>query len=394
MRKINITLLTLITLVTVSMTGCGNEDPSGDLVSSGNLESIRARKKELSDQQKVISREMVLLDSVINQMEGNRNLPLVTMLSVASSTFDHYIELRGDVSTKQNVLIYPEAAGILIKVHVTEGQKVSKGQILGTIDDGGVSSQLVQLETQMALAKTTYERQERLWEKKIGSEIQFLQAKSNYDTQKSAVDQLNRQLEKFKIKAPFTGIIDDVIKDQGTVVGPSGQGSEIFRIINLSNMYIKVPVPESHISNITKGKDVEVYFSVLNKTVKSKVRQTGNFINPSNRSFTVEISVPNMDGQIKPNMTARVLINDYSKEDAVLIPQGIISENADGDQYVYVVNNVEADSTAIVIKKIIETGLTQDGGVEITKGLMAGEGVIVEGARSVKDGQEVKILKK
>jgi len=373
---------------------CGDATSTGDSITSGNIEDIRARKKELSEQQKVLNREMVLLDSVINQLDGNKNLPLITTYSVASSTFNHFIELRGDVTTKQNVLIYPEAAGVLLRVYVKEGQKVSKGQILGKIDDGGVSSQLIQLETQLALAKTTYERQERLWEKKIGSEIQFLQTKSNYEMQKSAVDQLNRQLEKFKIKAPFTGIIDNVMKDQGTVVGPTGQGSEIFRIINLSDMYLKVPVPESHISNITKGKDVEVYFSVLNKTVKSKVRQTGNFINPANRSFTVEISVPNLDGLIKPNMTARVLINDYSKEEAILIPQGIISENANGDQYVYVVNNINKDNIATAIKKIIETGLTQDGGVEITRGLSAGESVIVEGARSVKDGQEVKILKK
>ena len=393
MRKTNTTLLALITLTTIFLTGCGNEEPSGDLISSGNLENIRARKKELSEQQKVINQEMMLLDSVINQLDGNTNLPLVTTLSVASSLFDHFIELRGDVSTKQNVLIYPEAAGVLVKVHVTEGQEVSKGQILGTIDDGGLSSQLIQLETQLALAQTTYERQERLWAKKIGSEIQFLQTKSNYETQKSAVDQLKRQLEKFKIRAPFTGIIDNVIKDQGTVVGPTGQGSEIFRIVNLSDMYIKVPVPESHLSNITKGKEVEVFFAILNKTVKSKVRLTGNFINPNNRSFTVEISVPNADGQIKPNMTARVSINDYSKEDAILIPQGIISENADGDQYVYIVNNI-TDSTAVATKKIIETGMSQDGSVEVTKGLASGDGVIVEGARSVKDGQEVKILKK
>src|SRR5690606_9037654 len=135
-------------------------------------------------------------------------------------------------------------------VHVKEGQTVSKGQLLATIDDGGLSSQLQQLKTEAALSKTTFERQKRLWDQKIGSEIQYLQAKANYEAQENTVSQLESQLGKSSIRAPFSGIIDDVIKDQGTVVAP-GAGSEIFRIVNLSDMYIDVEVPETYLGSIS-----------------------------------------------------------------------------------------------------------------------------------------------
>ena len=194
----------------------------------------------------------------------------------------------------------------------------------------------------MALAKTTFERQKRLWtENKIGTEIQYLQAKANYESQENSVKQMQSQLNKYTINAPFSGIIDDVIKDQGNVVAPGGPGSEVFRIVNLSNMYIEVAVPESYIADVTKGKQVKVFFPVLNKTISSQVRQTGNFINPNNRSFIVEIPVPNKEGSVKPNMTAKVQINDYRNDEAILIPQSIISENAEGEQYAFVVSKVD-----------------------------------------------------
>jgi RND family efflux transporter MFP subunit len=301
------------------------------------------------------------------------------------------LELQGDVTTKQNVLIYPEMAGTLQRVYVKEGQRVSKGQLLATIDDGGLSSSLAQMKTQLALAETTFERQKRLWDQNIGSEIQYLQAKSSYESQKSAVEQMQSQVGKSSIRAPFSGIIDDVIKDQGTVVSP-GPGSEVFRIVNLSDMYVEVEVPENYLGGIQAGKEAKVYFPVLGDTIISKIRQTGNFINPSNRAFTVEIPVPNKSGMVKPNLTAKVSLNDYSNENAILIPQGIISENSEGEQFLYIAEKSGDDATATVKRKIIETGLTQGRFVEVIAGVSPGDFLIDEGARTVKDGQEVKIL--
>ncbi|WP_298793243.1 efflux RND transporter periplasmic adaptor subunit [uncultured Allomuricauda sp.] len=380
----------VLTTVVLSSCGGGNNGSVEGVIAGNDLEAIRAKRTEISEQQKALEKNLHMLDSAITSLDDNAKLPLVTTIEAKAQKFNHYLELQGDVMTKQNVLVYPEMGGTLYRVYVKEGQKVAKGQVLASIDDGGLSSQLAQLKTQSELAKTTFERQKRLWEQNIGSEIQYLQAKTTYEAQESAVKQMQSQVAKSTIRAPFSGIIDDVIKDQGTVVSP-GPGSEVFRIVNLTNMYIEVEVPESHLPNVTPGKNVQVYFPVLGDSVTTKVRQTGNFINPSNRSFTVEIPVPSENGRIKPNLTAKVMINDYTSDNAILIPQSIVSENAEGEQYVYL---VDADSTAsntIAKKVIITTGKTQGDFVEVLSGINSGDGIIDEGARSVKEGQQVRI---
>ncbi|TFG74320.1 MAG: efflux RND transporter periplasmic adaptor subunit, partial [Flavobacteriales bacterium] len=323
-----------------------------ELVVQGDMEALMAKKADISEQQRLLTDDLRVLDSVITSRTGNERLPLITTITANVANFDHFLELQGDVKTKQNVLVYPEMQGTLQKVYVTEGQKVLKGQLLASIDDGGMSSQVDQLITQAELAKTTYERQMRLWEQKIGSEIQYLQAKTQYEASQNAVKQAESQLGKSVIRAPFSGIIDDVIKDQGTVVAP-GPGSEVFRIVNLDNMYIEVDVPENYLDGIQKGKEAIVYFPMLGDTVNSVIRQTGNFIKPGNRSFTVEISVPNKDGVIKPNLTAKVRLNDYSNPEAILVPQNIISENAEGQQYVYVAISSDKENEAMVNRRII-----------------------------------------
>jgi RND family efflux transporter MFP subunit len=380
-----------IALVTLASCGGGNQQSLDELIAQGDLEAIRQRKNELSEQQKSLDGQIKVIDSAIALLDTDENYPLVSAVEIQKEVFTHYLELQGNVKTKQNVLIYPEMAGTLEKVHVQEGQRVQKGQLLATIDDGGLSSQLEQLKTEEELSKTTFERQKRLWEQNIGSEIQYLQAKTNYEAQQNAVKQLQSQLGKSAIRAPFTGIIDDVIKDEGTVVSP-GAESEVFRIVNLSEMYINVEVPERYLGSVTEGKEVKVFFPVLSDSVVTRVRTTGNFINPNNRSFTAEIPVPNKDGAFKPNLTARVRINDYTNEEALLIPQSIISENAEGEQYVYIAEKIEGGEISQVKKSIIHTGRTQGAQVEVLAGLTAGELVIREGARSVKDGQKVELI--
>ncbi len=378
-------------IATMTLLSCGGEDKSVEgVIAQGNLDAIRAKKNDITEQQKLIESQIQSLDSAIAVLGNEEKFPLVNTITTKTEVFKHFLELQGDVSTKQNVLIYPEMAGTLEKVYVKDGDRVTKGQLLASIDDGGMSSQLSQLKTQAELAKTTFERQKRLWDQNIGSEIQYLQAKTNYESAENVVAQTQSQLGKSLIRAPFSGIIDDVIKDQGTVVAP-GPGSEVFRLVNLSDMFIEVEVPETYLGSVTKGAEALVYFPVLGDSITTKIRETGNFINPSNRSFEVEIPVPNKDGKIKPNLSAKVNLNDYTSEDAILIPTSIISENADGEQYVFVAEEPNQDNEAVVRRTIITTGKTQGGTIEVLSGLEAGKQVIKEGARSVKDGQKVKI---
>jgi membrane fusion protein (multidrug efflux system) len=361
------------------------------VIQSGNLENIRKKKKEVEAQQKVFAEKLFALSNAISKLDTVKKLPLVTTQKSEQTIFNHYLELQGAVNTRQNVLLYPEVPGILERVLVKEGNKVKKGQLLAVIKDGGMSQQLQQLESQAALSQTVFERQERLWAQKIGSEIEFLQAKTNYTSQKNAVEQLKNQLEKTNITAPFDGTIDVVYKEEGTVVAP-GQGSEVFRILNLENMYIEAEVPENYVSSITKGKKVQVHFPILGKTITSSVRQVGNFINPNNRSFKVEIDVPNPKKDIKPNLTVQLKINDYQNKNAVLLPQSIISENAQGEQYIYVVVDKQNNNEATAQKVLIKTGKTQGDIIEVLAPLTSQVEYIQEGARTVHDGQKVKIV--
>lgn len=380
-----------LSLVTLLLTSCsGNKKKSVEaIIASDDLELIRQKKSELDISAQEISTQLKQLEEKIKDLDPQEKIPLITTFAAKEAVFTHFVELQGNVNTKQNLLIYPEFSGVLSNVYVKEGQKVNKGQVLAKIDDGGLNQQLAQLKIQTNLAKTTFERQERLWNQKIGSEIQFLQAKSSYEAQKQAVNQLEQQVAKTLVRAPFNGTIDDVITDQGSVVGP-GQ-SQLFRIVNLDDMFIETEVPELYVSDIKKGKEVQVSFPVLGKEINAIVRQSSNFINPANRTFKVEVGIPNKDKSVKPNLTAKLKINDYTNHNAILIPQSIISENAEGQQYVYTIINKTGDK-ATVKREIIETGRTQGDYIEVLSGIKNGEEIIDEGARSVKEGQEVKIL--
>ena len=384
----NIFPILISALVLIS---CGGDNSKSvqDIMDTNNLEQIRNKKTALDKEQQEIVSQIKLLEEKIKELDPQQKIPLITTITIEEGLFNHFVELQGNVSTKQNVVVTAEYGGVLKIVNVKEGQKVSKGQLLAKIDDGGLSQQLAQLKIQTDLAKTTFERQKRLWDQKIGSEIQYLQAKTAYETQNEATNQLAQQLAKTIVRAPFSGTIDDIITEQGTVVAP-GQ-SPLFRIVSLKDMYIETDVPESYIASIHEGKDVEVAFPILGKTINAKVRQAGDFINPANRTFKIQVPVPNEDKLIKPNLTAKLRINDYTSDKAILIPQSIISENAEGAQYVYIITD-KADSIAKAKRAIIETGKTQGDDIEVLAGLKNGDEIVDEGARSVKDGQEVKIL--
>ena len=381
-----------LVLVSILLSSCENNKKKSveDIMATNDLELIRKKKTELDISVQEISTQLKQLESKIKVLDPQEKIPLITTFTAKEAVFNHFVELQGNVSTKQNVVIIAEYGGVLKQVYAKEGQQVNKGQILAKIDDGGLSQQLAQLKIQSDLAKTTFERQERLWNQKIGSEIQFLQAKATYESQLQATKQLQQQVGKTVVRARFSGAIDDVITDQGNVVSP-GQ-SQLFRIVNLDDMYIETDVPERYVSDITKGKEVKVDFPVLGKKLDAKVRQAGNFINPANRTFKIEVAIPNKAmSAIKPNLTAKLKINDYTNEKAILIPQSIISENAQGQQYVYTITD-KVENKAKVKREIIETGRTQGDYIEVLSGIQNGEEIIDEGARSVKNDQAVKIL--
>jgi membrane fusion protein (multidrug efflux system) len=377
--------LIVLSLIIVSCGG-NNKESVDSLIAEGNIEALKEKRSALNEEQREAAMQVKKIDSVLELKSGNKNLPLVSTIVVNDTLFNHYLELQGSVETKQNIVISPEYNGLLERIYVKEGQRVTKGQLLAKIDDGGISQQLAQMETQLALAKTTFERRQRLWEQNIGSEIEYLQAKAQYEGQQNSVAQMKSQVGKTTIRAPFSGTIEDVIAEQGTVVA-SGQ-TQIMRLVSLEDMYIEAEIPEDYLTSVSENTPVTINFPILNKTIDSKVRQASNYISPTNRTFRIEVAVPNKDKSIKPNLTARLNINDYTSEKALLIPLSVISENAEGEQYVYVATKEEPP---VAKRQIIETGRSQGQNIEVLSGLSNGDFVIKEGARTVKEGQELLI---
>jgi RND family efflux transporter MFP subunit len=381
----------LIFISTLFLISCGSKNPSVDeTIENGNLKEIRAQLDALTEQHDQLGMDIQKLSAAAKALDTTVNLTLVTAIKAKDTLFKHFIELQGNVTTKENILVNAEYSGTLQRVFVTEGEKVRKGQLLAQIDDGGLEAQLAQLKAQSNLAETTFERQKRLWDQNIGSEIQFLQAKTQYESNKSAVTQLEKQLSKARVVAPFNGTIEHITSEQGSNISI---GTPILRIVSLDQMYIETEVPERYLPSIEKGTDVIAVFPVLGKKVDTEIRQVSNYINPSNRTFKIEINVPNKDRMIKPNLTAKVVINDYTNNSTFLLPQSIISENSDGQQYLYIASEIQDDGQAEVHQAIVETGKTQGDLVEIISGIKAGDYLIKEGARSVQEGQKVKILK-
>ena len=381
-----------ISLLGLLITSCGGDSKTASVdkaIESKDLTTIKTTRAEIQKQYDAIAAELAKLDLAIAELDTLKKSALVTTAIVNDTIFTHYIDIQGNVDTKQNLIIYPEYSGVLSQVYVKSGQKVNKGQILARIDDGGLSNQLAQMETQATLAKTTFERQKNLWDKKIGSEIQFLQAKTNYEAQMKAVAQMRAQLGKTIVKAPFSGVIDEVITEKGQVVGP---GQQLMRIVNLSDMYVSANVPESFIGKIKNGAIVDVEVKSTGKIYKGKVRQIGNYINPNNRNFSIEVAVPNSDNLLRPNQVAVLKIEDYKKANAILVPESIVTENAVGEKIIYTVDTSGKEPKAI--KKTIVVGLTSGANIEVKSGLNKGEQIIIEGARSVQNGDVVEIIKK
>lgn len=383
----NLVSAVLFSLLLIS---CGNskEQSVDDVIETNDLEEIQAKKRELSQQQSLLASQLDKLDAAITKLDPNKSLPLVITTTVDDTLFQHFTVVQGEVATNENIIIYPEFSGVLERVFVKDGDKVRKGQVLARIDEGGLSSQLAQLETRATLAKTTFERQKRLWDQNIGSEIQFLEAQTNYEAAQNAVNQLKTQLDKTNVRAPFSGVIDEVISDEGLVVNP-GQ-NQLFRLVNLDNMYVQAAVPENYLSQISKGTSVLVELSAIGKQFKGTVRQVGNFINPNNRTFQIEIAIPNEEGLLKPNLIATVKLNDYSAENAIIIPENSIQKNSMGENLVFVFEP-ETDSTGLAKKIPVELGYTSRDSVEVTQGLQPGDRLIVQGARNLRDNQKVQI---
>ena len=369
---------------------CNNDNKKTieELINEGNLEELQERRSSLIIQKGQINNELKEITKGVSILDTAKSFVLVNTVTTKTETINHFSKFQGIIKTDQNMILYPEFSGRVSKIYVDEGDVVKKGQTLAKIDDGGLYNELKLVESQAKLAKTIYERQSKLWNDKIGSEIQYLEAKTNYEIQNNRLKSITESLAKTTITAPYSGTIDEIFIEEGNLVSPPmmpDQGNA-FRIINLNELYVESVIPESFIGKIKKGAEVQVEIPVLNKSFNSTIKHSVSSINELSRTFKIEVSVPKNDLDLIPNLNVEVNVLDYTNSQAILVPESIVSEDSDNNKFLFTVLNNKAKKT------IVETGYTQNGMIEITTGLDVNEIVINEGGRIVKDGQNVKIF--
>ena len=372
----------------VSILSCENNSTLQSVLASNDIEQIKLKIKEIAASKQDFVNKLQIIDNKLEELNTNPQLPIIETITINAAEFNHYIQVQGSVKSDELVNIFPEFSGIVKNIFIKSGDVVKKGQPLIKIDDGGLKEQLSQLEIGFELTKTTFERQKRLWDQNIGSEIKFLETKSMFEAKKQGINQLKKQIKKTLIEAPFSGTIDNVIAKKGEVVYPGV--SNLMMLLNLDNLYIESNVPEKYIASINKGNKAIVHFPLLNKTINTTVRQSGNYINPINRTFKIELDIEKNNLNIKPNLNSKVNINNYTNKKALMINQNLISIDSNNKEYVYKVSN--KNNKNYVSKTTITTGKNDGVNVEVLSGISSGDKIVSEGMRKLVDNARVKII--
>lgn len=350
---------------------------------SASLFELNSNKRDLIQQIDSLSSLLKSVELNISKLDTNKRLTRVTALKSEEKMFQHFIEVQGSVEADQSVELYPESSGNITKIFVREGQSISKGRPLVQIDNSILESSKVELQTQLDLAATTFERQKRLWNQNIGSEIQYLQAKAKKEGLENSLESLKSQAKKLKITAPFSGTVDEVFAKTGGLANPMFPA---LRLINLDQIHVESEVTETYLKYIKKGTEVELYFPSIDKKINTKVDQVGNYINPNNRSFKVRMNVNNTDGTLKANLLADVKISDF-KEVGIVIPSNLIQKDRMNKPFVYIL--VEEDKFFRVKKSYIIEKISYENESFISEGLEADALIVDKGSRLVKEDETV-----
>lgn len=343
------------------------------------------RLAELKDQVSSMNSEIKTLESEISKLDpefakSNKKSILITTATARKGEFSHFVEVTGSVLSKKNVSISAETSGRILEVPAIEGMRVTKGQILARIDAESIQRNIEEMESSLELATTIFQKQERLWNQKIGTEIQYLEAKNRKEGLEKSLAAMTTQLDKALVKAPFNGTVESVDVRMGELVQP---GLPMFQFVGDSDLFIQADVSESFVGVLSKGDSVDVEFPSINKAMKTRVSSVGGVINPNNRTFKVEVFLPNLF-EVKPNMISILKIKDYENKESVIVPAHLILADNQGD-YIFIVENGTAK------KKYVKRGLTYGDETEIKEGLTGTETIVDKGFREVGDNFSVNI---
>ncbi|MDD2797618.1 MAG: efflux RND transporter periplasmic adaptor subunit [Bacteroidales bacterium] len=346
----------------------------------------KAELTKLKKQQQELVDKIATLEAELKDSTAKGDIIVVSAEAIALQPFAHAIEVQGALDGEENVKVFPQGSGVITQVLVGVGSKVSKGQVIAKIDDQMMRSSLASTQSQYKLAADMYERQKNLWNQKIGSEVQFLQAKTNKEQLENTLAALKEQLSYLQIKSPINGSVEDLPLKVGMSVGPQ---APVATVINFSSIKVVADVAEAYNTSISTGDAVTLWFPDLQKEVQSKISSASKYITPSNRSFKVEVRIPGNEKNLKANMIAVLRITDYKNPKAVVVKINFVQNDAKGS-YVYVVAT-DAKGKNIAQKRYITQGMTYNGMVEVKEGLVAGDQIITAGQMSLTDGVEVKL---
>jgi len=303
----------------------------------------------------------------------------VSVADVTESSFKNYLEIQGKIDAEENILVTSEAQGVVTAVYVKVGQNVSKGQVLAQIDDKVLRQNIAELQTQLTLATSLFNRQKNLWDQKIGTEVQYINAKTQKEAAENRIATLRSQISMYKIKSPINGTVDAMDLKVGDAVMP---GLSSIRVINASNLKAKALVAETYAGRVSQGDEVNVIFPDVPDSLKTKINFASKTIDPASRSFEVQINLPS-NKKYRPNMLAVLKIVDYQNAKAIVIPVSAIQKSESGDFVFIAVNNIAK-------KAPVKLGKTYEGKVEILSGLKVGDKLITAGAQNLNEDDTVK----
>lgn len=346
-----------------------------------------AKRKQLQQYKQdlhTLEGQIQALEAELDAAEKDEVIKIRTT-DLSQQTFEHFIEVTGKVEAELDVDVSPESAGIIKEVNVVEGEWINKGDLMAKLNTELLESSMEELVVQLDLATTNFERQKNLWNQNIGSEMQFLQAKNNKESLEKRIQSLQAQISMSEVRSPVSGVVDVVYQKKGHIGSPQ---VPFAKVININKIKIYADISESYITKIGKGDQVSIYFPALSKTVKAKVDQIGNTIDPNNRTFRVRINLNNPDKTIKPNLISIITLRDYFNAEALVVPSLYIKEDFKG-HYTYIVEKQDAKNVA---KKIYVTpGVTDNNMTEVVEGLSAGMKIISQGYNQIADGTFVQI---
>ena len=370
-----ITILSLAIVVVFSACNSGGGDKAAQ------LEQLKKEQAEIEAKIATLEGELKIAGKGAELTE--KAVP-VNVLEVKPQPFKHFLEVQGKVDFEQNVMVSAKVPGVLTSVRVNRGDRVSKGQIMATIDASVLDLSISELKSSVELARTVFNKQKNLWDQKIGTEIQYLTAKNNKESLENRLATLQEQRDQYNIKAPISGLVDEVLPKTGEAVAP---GVGIIRVVNPAGTKVVAEVSEAYAAKIRKGDEAVVFFPDLNKEVPATVRVVGTAINPNNRAFTIELGLKDTkDVKLNPNMIAVVKINDYAQESAMVLPVNLIQKD-EKSSYVYVVE--KQGEKQIAMRRPVTTGQSYKDKIEILSGISENDKVISSGYQNLNEGQVV-----